>query len=75
MDLNSKEKVEEGSKLDGVGTVSNNNMESKSLRSISSKDMIFRADKIDLKSFGCSIGKAFESSLVEQFRETKSTKA
>lgn len=57
MDLNSKEKVEEGSKLDGVGTVSNNNMESKSLRSISSKDMIFRADKIDLKSLDVQLEK------------------
>lgn len=57
MDLNSKEKVEEVSKLEGIGGVSNNNMESKSLRSISSKDMIFRADKIDLKSLDVQLEK------------------
>lgn len=57
MDLNAKEKVEEVSKLEGAGTLSDKNMESRSLRSISSKDMIFRADKIDLKSLDVQLEK------------------
>ncbi|KAM3326558.1 serine/threonine-protein kinase STY13-like [Capsicum chacoense] len=59
MDLNKTEKLDdqEVSKLEGEGTLSDKNMESNSLRSISSKDMIFRADKIDLKSLDVQLEK------------------
>lgn len=67
MDLNTEEKGgkvhktdnldDQVSKLEGVGTLSDNNMESKSLRRLSSKDMIFRADKIDLKSLDVQLEK------------------
>lgn len=38
------------SKLKGTGNLSDKSLSDKSVGSISSKDMIFRADKIDLKS-------------------------
>ncbi|XP_019155067.1 PREDICTED: serine/threonine-protein kinase HT1-like [Ipomoea nil] len=54
------EKLDElGSKLKGTGSFSDRNIAAKSPGSISSKDMIFRADKIDLKSLDVHLEKHF----------------
>ncbi|XP_031112820.1 serine/threonine-protein kinase STY13-like [Ipomoea triloba] len=54
------EKLHElGSKLKGIGSFSDRNIAPKSPGSISSKDMIFRADKIDLKSLDVQLEKHF----------------
>nr|GMD68170.1 serine/threonine-protein kinase HT1-like [Ipomoea batatas] len=55
------EKLHElGSKLKGIGSFSDRNIAPKSpAGSISSKDMIFRADKIDLKSLDVQLEKHF----------------
>lgn len=57
LDDDEEEEGEVVSKLKGVGILSENNMEAKSPGSISSKDMIFRADKIDLKSLDVQLEK------------------
>ncbi|KAK4425644.1 Serine/threonine-protein kinase STY13 [Sesamum alatum] len=46
-----------GLKLKGTGSLSDKAMDEKSVGSISSKDMIFRADKIDLKSLDVQLEK------------------
>lgn len=54
------EKLDElGSKLKGIGSFSDRNIAARSPGSISSKDMIFRADKIDLKSLDVQLEKHF----------------
>nr|GMD60153.1 serine/threonine-protein kinase HT1-like [Ipomoea batatas] len=54
------EKLHElGSKLKGIGSFSDRNIAPKSPGSISSKYMIFRADKIDLKSLDVQLEKHF----------------
>ncbi|KAL8047991.1 hypothetical protein ABFX02_07G034700 [Erythranthe guttata] len=57
MDAKNSDEIGEMSKLKGVGSLSDNALDRNNNGSISSRDMIFRADKIDLKNLDVQLEK------------------